>query len=186
MRQPGAALAIAALTVACSDGKAPLPPTPACLETLVAGCALQPACSFSRNAAGAADRFCFASGLVLERAQITACGGDPTSGTATTVETIRNTDGSICYTRESSCSCNMACAHSNLTWRNAAAEVVAVEEVGGGTHSITCAGAGADAGAGAGRVACDENTMRDCAAWPRIPAGPTAADSCTEGSCPAP
>src|SRR5688572_8219389 len=95
---------LAALGCGGADGAA-LPPVPACLQSLVAACPLEATCSFSRNDAGAAGRFCFASGRTLERVRVTACAADSSVETATTVDTVRNADGSVCYARESSCNC---------------------------------------------------------------------------------
>jgi len=154
---------------------------PTCLESLVAACPLEGTCSFARNEAGAAGRFCFASGRTLARLQVTACAADAGVESATTVETVRNADGSVCYTRESSCNCLMACEFATATWRNAAGEAVAAEDfTSNGYHNVACAGASTT------RVDCSQqNAPAGCDSWPSLPGGPDSATaSCTEGSCP--
>jgi hypothetical protein len=175
------AIVVAIAALGCGGNGAALPPVPTCLESLVAACPLEGTCSFARNEAGAAGRFCFASGRTLERLQVTACAADAGVASATTVETVRNADGSVCYTREWSCACAMACEFSALTWRNAAGEAVAAEELtSNGYHSVVCSG-GATSGVDCSRP----NAPGGCTSWPSLPDGRASATaSCAEGNCP--
>jgi hypothetical protein len=178
------AVIIAALSaaVACdSAGSNTLPAVPSCLQNLVTACPLAAACTFSRSAGGAADRYCFASGATLEIMQVTFCDAAMTVPAATTVQTVRKADGSVCYTVESTCVCSMGCEQTNVTWRDAAGQAVAAEEINAtGQHSVACPGAAIS------RVDCaQEEAPAGCASWPQIPGSPNSSTaSCTEGTCP--
>ena len=179
MRANRMAVIVAITALGCGNGAA-LPPVPTCLQTLVAACPLEATCSFSRNDAGAAGRVCFASGRTLERVRVTTCAADSSVETATTVDTVRNADGSVCYSRESTCNCHMACEFSAVTWKNAAGEAVAAEELtSNGFRSVACAG-----GATSNVDCSQQNAPAGCYSWPSLPAGPDSATaSCAEGSC---
>jgi hypothetical protein len=97
-----------------------------------------------------------------------------------TMVTVRNADGSVCYTREYTCMCNHACEDNWQTWRNAQGEVVADGQANT-TRSIVCRD-----GSGSGSVTCfTPGAPAGCPTWGELPGGPYHATttSCTEGAC---
>jgi hypothetical protein len=97
---------------------------------------------------------------------------------ALTVIAVRNADGSVCYTRESRCTCNFACEDASNTWKNARGEVVA-EGAANSTRSIMC-----HDGSESATVNCfGSQASPGCLAWGDLPGGPSTTTSCTEGAC---
>ena len=113
------------------------PPMPSCLADLIAPCPLGGACTFSRNASGNGDRYCYASGTKFSVVANSTCSA-PTNSMATS--TVRKPDGSICYTVETIWYYNSACEAGTITWKDAQGQVVATAATNISMTTVTCTG----------------------------------------------
>lgn len=139
---------------------------PSCLRDLFAMCPREGAC-LSDPASG---RTCFASGVRTGRTWGPSCaqndGGRPSS--LSTTET-RKADGSLCYTKTSSCYCDAACEAGTSVWTNGAGEEVATETYTYSSRTISCSGT-------------SDSTTRSCGGGCADPDYPVL--DCSVGTCP--
>jgi hypothetical protein len=145
------------------------PELPDCLRALFAACPLDGACKHDTSEDPVVKE-CFASGVSVRIEQLTTCAPSKSDKRTSTTE-VRMADGTLCYTRTSSCLCGYACETGNNVWTDANGVVVGTSGYTWTSLSYTCGD----------KVVASCVGSTHCRDTIRMASAPS---TCAQGSCP--